>query len=280
MQGWIKLHRIIQDHWLYRIDRKFSSFEAWLDLLMMVNHEDKKVNLGNELIEVKRGQRVTSIRKLCDKWNWSNSKVKQFLNLLKDDGMIEYISDTKKTLITVVNYELYQSSEGKKATQYKQGTDTIQSGKNTNNNEKEIKNDKEINMFNRRIYDEQSIPYQLSTRLLNHIRNNNNQFKEPNLQKWSDDFRLMMERDNRSVEQIKNIVDWCQSDSFWKTNILSPSKLRQQFDQLILKLEAAKKEKTSRQQISLTRPSHWKEPVELTEDDLKKLRYMQEKLPY
>lgn len=98
MPGWIKLHRQIQDHWLYQENRKFSKYEAWLDLLMMVNHEDKKAVIGNEVIEVKRGQRITSVRKLCDKWGWSNTKVKQFLSLLQNDRMIHLKVIVKRRL--------------------------------------------------------------------------------------------------------------------------------------------------------------------------------------
>lgn len=117
MQGWIKLHRKIQDHWIYQEKRKFSRFEAWIDLLMMVNHEDAKVILGNEIVEVKRGQRITSIRQLCDRWGWSNTKVTQFLKLLQSDGMATVKSDSKKTLITIENYDLYQGDDDKKTTQ-------------------------------------------------------------------------------------------------------------------------------------------------------------------
>jgi hypothetical protein len=51
---------------------------------------------------------------------------------------------------------------------------------------------------------------------------------------WINDIRLMVERDGRSVEQIRYIIDWCQTDSFWRSNIFSPSKLRSKFDQLRL----------------------------------------------
>ena len=54
---------------------------------------------------------------------------------------------------------------------------------------------------------------------------------------WIKDIRLMIERDGRSVEQVKFIIDWCQNDSFWRSNILSPSKLRAKFDQLRLNAE-------------------------------------------
>jgi hypothetical protein len=62
--------------------------------------------------------------------------------------------------------------------------------------------------------------------------------KPPNVtESWVKDIRLLIERDGRSVEQVKFIIDWCQNDSFWRSNILSPSKLRVKFDQLRLNAE-------------------------------------------
>lgn len=143
MQGWIKLHRKIQEHWLYQEKRKFSRFEAWIDLLLIANHEDAKIALGNELIEVKRGQRITSIRQLCDRWGWSNTKVIQFLKLLQNDGMLTVKSDSKKTLITIENYDFYQGTDDKKATENRHESDTKQTKKHTNKNVKNDKNEKE-----------------------------------------------------------------------------------------------------------------------------------------
>ena len=140
-KGWIRLHRKIQNHWLYQEKRKFSRFEAWIDLLLMVNHEDTKVVLGNEIIDVKRGQRITSIRQLCDRWGWSNTKVTKFLKLLEDDGMITVKNDTKKTLITIEKYDFYQSDENEKTTQKRQKNDAKTTQKHTNKNDKNEKND-------------------------------------------------------------------------------------------------------------------------------------------
>lgn len=55
------------------------------------------------------------------------------------------------------------------------------------------------------------------------------------MQTWSNDIRLMIERDKRTPTQIRNMIDWCQSDSFWMTNILSPKKLREKYDQMKVK---------------------------------------------
>lgn len=55
---------------------------------------------------------------------------------------------------------------------------------------------------------------------------------------WINQCRLMRERDERTPEQIRWMIDFSQNDEFWKTNILSMTKLREKFDQLWLKAEA------------------------------------------
>lgn len=44
--------------------------------------------------------------------------------------------------------------------------------------------------------------------------------------------RLMLDRDGRTEEQIATAIRWCQADEFWRSNILSMSKLREKFDTL------------------------------------------------
>lgn len=141
-KGWIALHRSIRDHWLYQEKRVFSKYEAWLDILMDANHQDKKILFDGSLIEILRGQKITSIRQLCERWSWSNSKVNRFLKMLEDDGMIIKKSDTKKTVITITNYDVYQSPEYEKTTAKRQQNDAEATQKHTNNN---VNNDKQLN---------------------------------------------------------------------------------------------------------------------------------------
>lgn len=136
MSGWISLHRKIQEHWLYP-NGTFSKYEAWLDLLLQVNHEAKKVMFDDELIEVERGQRITSIRKLSDRWKWSRTKVVNFLNLLENEKMITLKKDSKKTVITVENYDFYQSEGNEKRQQKDTGEPQESPNNNENNDNKE-----------------------------------------------------------------------------------------------------------------------------------------------
>jgi hypothetical protein len=68
------------------------------------------------------------------------------------------------------------------------------------------------------------------------IRQMNPEHKEPNLNAWANDIRLTRERDGRTDEQIRTLFSWVNADDFWKTNILSPDKLRKQWDQVTIKM--------------------------------------------
>jgi len=104
----INLERTIQQHWLYKEKRKFSKYEAWIDLIFLMNWSDGVAPVGNQLIPTKRGQKVTSVMKLADHWGWSRDKTKTFLNRLEAEGMLHIKTTTKYTLLTVVNYDFYQ----------------------------------------------------------------------------------------------------------------------------------------------------------------------------
>jgi hypothetical protein len=58
VRGWITLSRKIQDHWLWQKNKPFDYRSAWIDLLLTVNHEDKKIPFGGQVIMVKRGSTV------------------------------------------------------------------------------------------------------------------------------------------------------------------------------------------------------------------------------
>ena len=111
MEGWISIHRQIQEHWLWKSKEPFDKRSAWIDLLLMVNHQKEKVEFDKEIIEVERGQRITSLEKLSKRWKWSRHKVSDFVNQLEQDGMLVQVRDNKKTLISIENYDKYQTQK-------------------------------------------------------------------------------------------------------------------------------------------------------------------------
>lgn len=68
--------------------------------------------------------------------------------------------------------------------------------------------------------------------------NNPAWYVDPNWDQWAEDMRKIREIDNRTPEQIKFIIQWSQQDSFWHKNILSPEKLRKQFNTLVVQAKA------------------------------------------
>jgi hypothetical protein len=70
--------------------------------------------------------------------------------------------------------------------------------------------------------------------------NNPAWYVNPNWNQWADDIRKIREIDNRTYEQIEFMINWCQQDDFWKQNILSPAKLRKQFNNLVVKAKQNK----------------------------------------
>lgn len=106
--GWISIHRKIQDNPIWSSNKPFDDRSAWIDLLLMANHKDKDVQIGSQIVTVKKGQRFTSIRKLALKWNWSRDRVSRYLEMLAQAGMIHKDSIHNGTLLTIVKYDFFQ----------------------------------------------------------------------------------------------------------------------------------------------------------------------------
>ena len=163
--GYISLHRKIQDCFLWYSDEPFDRRSAWIDLLLLVNHEEKEIVFDGNKIVVSKGQKITSIRFLADRWHWSTTKVRKYLELLKSENMIKIESDNKKTLLTVVNYEFYQNTKHTENTQKTHRNDTENTQKthrkhaentqkNTNNNDNNVNNENNDNKKNKESLDD------------------------------------------------------------------------------------------------------------------------------
>jgi hypothetical protein len=128
-RGWISIHRMIQDNYLYPKNRKFTPFEAWIDILLNANHADKKMIIKGQVIECRRGESIRSMKEMAFKWNWSRSRTARYLGILQNNGSINIKTDTKTTHLTVCNYDKYQGERTSNVT-----TDGHQTGTNNKNN--------------------------------------------------------------------------------------------------------------------------------------------------
>lgn len=149
-KGWIKLHRQLQESPFW-YGSKFTKGQAWVDLLLSANHSEKKILFNGEMVDIKRGQYLTSMVKLAEKWQWNRKTVSAFLSVLQKEGMITKVADNTKTLITIENYEVYQcfdETDGQPIGQLSgqlNGQPIGQPMDSRTDTNKNVKNDKNIN---------------------------------------------------------------------------------------------------------------------------------------
>jgi len=141
-EGWIKIHRQIEDNDLW-FREKFTSGQAWIDMLIMANHNKNTFRVRGIDITIDRGQIGRGIRSISDRWQWSHTKTMRFLKELEERDMIERKISNVVQVITIKNYDSYQSNETQNDTQ--NGTQTaLQNGTQNERNKKDknVKNEK------------------------------------------------------------------------------------------------------------------------------------------
>lgn len=104
--GWVKVHRKIMKSTIWGDPLRLK---AWIHCILSANHEDNDVFMNGNVVKVKKGQFITSNRKLQEEWGCSTNTVKKILNQLTDLGMIEYSTESRRyTVVSLTNYGVYQ----------------------------------------------------------------------------------------------------------------------------------------------------------------------------
>ena len=133
-EGWISIHRKIQDNIIWSSLEPFDRRSAWIDLLLLANHEDNEMLINYETVTIKRGQCLVSVRKLGERWRWGKDRVLKYLKLLESLNMVQRSSINKQTLLTVENYGKYQICQ-----------DTVKDKEQTSNRRESATNNNENN---------------------------------------------------------------------------------------------------------------------------------------
>jgi len=144
--GWISIYRSIFTHWLAPTNRPFTDLEAWIYILVNVNHSTRKVRLGNSIIECKRGESINSLDTWAKAFKWNKSKVRRFLNVLQNDNMIRLKSVQKTTHLTVCKYDSYQQMRNDNETIVKHKRNDSETIVTPNNNVNNYNNENNINI--------------------------------------------------------------------------------------------------------------------------------------
>lgn len=104
-KGFTLLWRDIFDDDIWDNDQPKDVFSCFVYLISHANYQ--KANVYSK--PVARGQHWTSLNKLSAKWHIGKRKVKEYLNLMAEDGKIEWQIMGKGIMITILNYNKYQN---------------------------------------------------------------------------------------------------------------------------------------------------------------------------
>lgn len=135
-QGWICVHRQLLE-WEWFSDH--NTFRLFVYFMLKANHKDKKW----KGILIKRGQHLTSLDAICSGSGLTKSQVRTSIKKLKSTHEIAHESSKQHTVITVINYNLYQSSDTQVSTQVaheSHTSDTQVTPNNNDNNENNVDN--------------------------------------------------------------------------------------------------------------------------------------------
>lgn len=110
MKGYIRIYRSITENKFY-FSEEFTRMHAWLDLLLLANIKESVYFVRGVKIVVKRGSLAYSMKSLAKRWRWSIGKVERYLNMLKTESQIDVQKTNVTTIISICNYEYYQSDE-------------------------------------------------------------------------------------------------------------------------------------------------------------------------
>ncbi|CAN7265210.1 helix-turn-helix domain-containing protein [Caballeronia sp. LjRoot31] len=81
----------------------------------------------------------------------------------------------------------------------------------------------------------------LASWMLERLRLLNSGFREPDLKAWASEIAAMRTVDGRTHPQMAVLFRWANEDGFWHKVVLSPATLRQKWDQLVIRRNAAKR---------------------------------------
>lgn len=259
-KGWISISRSLEDSWIFE---EPEALKFWMALLMKANWETKTTMFNKRLITVERGQVVFGRKAWSERLKISEKKLRRYLELLVAEGMVGQQTTSRYSMITVLNYDQHQDKGQPRASQGPAEGQPRATSKPLNNITIKQQPPKSVNKFTDK-------DMEIAKNIHFHILEVTPKAKEPNFNSWANDVRLMREQDSHTHEEIEKVFIFANKSHFWKTNILSTSKLREKFPTLHAKMISGERNANSQQSGYANKPSRSDRADEATR------RYMQE----
>jgi len=194
-----------------------------------------------------RGQVGYSQKRLSERWRWSRTKTRKFLNDLEKEQQIKQLKSHSTTIIELINYKEYQSKEQLSGQQKNNRKTTGRQQEDTNNNDNNENNDNNVNNSvapagandSEQVSESLAIAHRVATNLLDAIKQYDSTHRYhsnlPSLSSWIKDIDRAVRLDKRTEGQLNYVIDYIfkangRNSAFWAGNIESGKKLREKFD--------------------------------------------------
>jgi hypothetical protein len=223
-RGYVKLWRKSLDSGL------LQNADAWQLMtwcLLKASHKPHRQLVGTQVVELQVGQLVFGRKAAAKELNTTERKIRTSLELLKKLDFLTIKATNKYSIITIVNWDTYQSErptndqqQGQQATSKRPASDQQTT---TNKNEKNYKNGE-----NEKKYPPELVEF--VTAFQNHVSATLGAMApkatESSTNTACQVLRLMTEKDGWTLDQIREVLRWALEDDFWSTNARSITGLR------------------------------------------------------
>ncbi len=111
MAGWIKLHRKLKNSLVF--DNP-DLLKVWIWCLLKATHDDYIQMIGLQEVELEKGQFIFGRKVAANELKMSESKTYRLIKKLETMQNLNIKANNKYSIITIANWELYQSDSNNK----------------------------------------------------------------------------------------------------------------------------------------------------------------------
>jgi len=232
--GWIRIYRqALENGWL----RNHRLWAFWCYCLLKASHKSTKVMIGYQQVSLESGQFVFGRQQAAADLDLSENVIRTCLTRLISTNNLTIKTTNKYSIITIVNWHSYQNGQEENHQQnHQQLNQEVTSKSPTSHHIQEVKT------LKKETFSPESL--RLSGLLADLILKNNpdhsrlsNGGRDSTVNRWAVDIDKLIRIDRQTPEMVEKVLRWSQADSFWQANILSGSKLREQWDRLKVQMQ-------------------------------------------
>lgn len=109
-KGWIKVHRALLEHGIFQ---NAELLQVWMYCLLQATYQEKDYPLGRTVVHLQPGQLLCGRRSMSNRLGVNENQLRKNMGLLEQLGAITIESTNRYSIVTIVNWALYQQEMGK-----------------------------------------------------------------------------------------------------------------------------------------------------------------------